>query len=130
MNLRGMVHSQSLRHETRLARGSSSAVLEAPAFVAGLDDVAVIREAIERGGGYHDVTENTEHRSAKARLVVTMIDSLPLVEPAYQVEQQLAARLGERQIAEFGRTPADETPVSNTSASLPATRRQPQPPDG
>ena len=25
----------------------------------------------------------------------------PLVEPAYQVEQQLAARLGERQIAEF-----------------------------
>ena len=74
IDLRGMVHSQSLRHETWLARGSSGAVLEAPAFVAGLDDVQATREAIEQGGGHLGVAE---HRgpSAEARLVVTMIDS-------------------------------------------------------
>src|SRR5271157_4261773 len=99
IGLRGMGHSQSLRHETRLALGSSGAVLEAPAFVASLDDVAVMREAVEKRGRHLGVAEH--RRPFGEGEIGGDDDRRPLVEPAYQVEQQLAARLGERQIAEF-----------------------------
>src|SRR5271166_6974196 len=99
IGLRDMGHSQSLRHVTRLALGSSGAVLETPAFVASLDDVAVMREAVEQGGGHLGVAEH--RRPFGEGEIGGDDDRRPLVEPAYQVEQQLAARLGERQIAEF-----------------------------
>ena len=77
----------------------SGASLEAPALVSGLDDVAVVREAVEEGGGHLGIAEDArpfaegevggdDYRGA-------------LVEPADQVEQQLAARLGEGQVAEL-----------------------------
>ena len=47
----------------------SIAVLEAPAVIAGLDDVAMMRQAIQHGGG-HPGSPNTCGQSAKARLVV------------------------------------------------------------
>jgi hypothetical protein len=40
------------------ARGSSSAVLEAPAFVSGLDDVAVVGEPIEQRRGHLGIDED------------------------------------------------------------------------
>src|SRR5208283_4488652 len=58
IGLRGMGHSQSFRHEPRLALGSPRAVLETPAFVASLDDVAVMGEAVEQGGGHLGVAES------------------------------------------------------------------------
>ncbi len=87
----------------RLGQGGeamiSSAVLEAPAFVAGLDDVAVVGQAIEQRGGHLGVTEDAwpfaeveiggdDHRGL-------------LVEMADQMEQKLAAGLGKRQVAEL-----------------------------
>jgi hypothetical protein len=36
----------------------SVSVFEAPAGVAGLDDVAVVRQSIEHGGGHFDVAEH------------------------------------------------------------------------
>jgi hypothetical protein len=36
----------------------SGAVFEAPAFVSGLDDVAVVSEAVEHGGGQFGVAEH------------------------------------------------------------------------
>ena len=82
-----------------LRLGRSGAVLEPPAVVAGLDDVAVVGEPVEQRRGHLGVAEDAgpfaegqvggdDHRGA-------------LVELADQVEQQLAAGLGERQIAEF-----------------------------
>ena len=78
---------------------SSASVLEAPAGVAGLDDVAVVGQAVEHGGGHLGVAEHlgpigegqvggNEHRRV-------------LVEFADQVEQQLAAGLAERQITQL-----------------------------
>ena len=75
------------------------AVLEAPAVVAGLDDVAVMGEAVEQRGGHLGVAEDA--RPFAEGQVGGDDDRGPLVEPADQVEQQLAAGLGERQIAEF-----------------------------
>ena len=77
----------------------SGAVLEAPALVAGLDDVAVMREAIEQGRGHFGIAEDArpfaegevggdDHRGA-------------FVEAADEMEQQLAAGLGEGQVAEL-----------------------------
>jgi hypothetical protein len=42
----------------RVAGGRLCAVLETPAVVAGLDDVAVVRQAIEHGGCHFGVAEN------------------------------------------------------------------------
>src|SRR5712671_6182234 len=67
--------------EWRVAR--LCAVLEAPAFVAGLDDVAVVCQPVKHGGGHFGVAE----------------DLRPICESeigADQVEQQLAAGLAER----------------------------------
>ena len=77
----------------------SGAVLEAPALVAGLDDVAVMGEAVEQRGGHLGVAEDA--RPFAEGEVGGDDDRGLLVEPADQVEQQLAAGLGEGQIAEF-----------------------------
>ena len=51
--------SRSDRAATRaLATWKSGAVLETPGFVAGLDDVAVMSEAIEQSGGHLGITEH------------------------------------------------------------------------
>jgi hypothetical protein len=77
----------------------SAAVFESPAGIAGLDDIAVMGQAIEHGGGHLGVAEHLgpisegEVGGDQQRGV--------LVELADQVEQQLAAGLAERQIAEL-----------------------------
>ena len=77
----------------------SGAVFEAPAFVAGLDDVAVMGEAVEQRGGHLGIAEDA--RPFAEGEIGRDDDRGALVEPADQVEQQLAAGLGEGQIAEF-----------------------------
>ena len=77
----------------------SAAVFEAPAVVAGLDDVAVVSDAIEQGRGHLGIAE---HGRPFAEGEVGRDDHRgPLVELADQVEQQLAAGAGERQVAEL-----------------------------
>ena len=78
---------------------SSGAVFEAPALVSGLDDVAVVGEAIEERGGHLGVAE---HGRPFAEGEVGRDDDRGLlVETADEVEQELATGLGERQIAEL-----------------------------
>src|SRR5712664_836175 len=78
----------------RAASGRLCAVLEAPAFVAGLDDVAVVCQPVKHGGGHFGVAEDlrpiceSEIGGDQQRRV--------LIELADQVEQQLAAGLAER----------------------------------
>lgn len=79
--------------------GSSEPVLEAPALVAGLDDVAVMGEPIEERCGHLGVAE--DGRPLAEGEVRGDDDGALLVEPADQVEEQLAAGLCEGQIAEF-----------------------------
>ena len=61
-------------------------MLEAPAFVAGLDDVAVVGQPVEQRSSHLGIAEGEvggdDHRAA-------------LVEPAGEVEEQLTAGLGE-----------------------------------
>jgi CRISPR-associated Cas5-like protein len=52
------IAEQSRSWRGRVASGGLSAVLEAPAVVAGLDDVAVVCQAIEHGGRHFGVTEH------------------------------------------------------------------------
>ena len=72
---------------------------EAPAVIASFDDIAMVGDAVERRSGHLGIAEDggplaerqvggDDHRGL-------------LVEPADQVEQQLSAGLGERQIAEL-----------------------------
>ena len=82
-----------------MASGRLYAVLEAPAVVAGLDDVAVVRQAIEHGGCHFGVAEHLRPigegeigRDQERRVFVDFAD---------QVEQQLATGLAERQVAEL-----------------------------
>jgi len=58
IGLRGMV-STPKRYVTIRGAGedASIAVLEAPTVVAGLDDVAMMRQAIQHGGGHPGVAE-------------------------------------------------------------------------
>ena len=79
--------------------GGSAAVLEAPAVVAGLDDVAVMGEPVEQGGRHLGVAEDA--RPVGEGEVGGDDDRGSLVKPADQVEQELAAALRERQVAEF-----------------------------
>src|SRR5208283_4076875 len=78
---------------------SSGAVLEAPAFVAGLDDVAVMGEAVEQRGGHFRIAEDA--RPFSECEIGRDDDRGALVEATDQVEQQLAAGLGEWEIAQF-----------------------------
>ena len=74
-------------------------VPEAPAFVAGLDDLAVMRETVEERGGHLRVAEDA--RPFAEGQVGCHDDGGPLVELADEVEQELAAGLGEGEIAEL-----------------------------
>jgi hypothetical protein len=77
----------------------SCAVFEAPALVACLDNVAVVREAVEQRGGHFGITKNT--RPLAEGEIRGDDDGRAFVEAADGVEQQLAAGLSERQIAEL-----------------------------
>ena len=74
----------------------SAAVFEAPAGIAGLDDVAVMGQAIEHGGGHLGVAEHL--RPIGEGEVGGDEQGGVLVELADQVEQQLSSGLAERQV--------------------------------
>ena len=79
---------------------ASGAVLEAPALVAGLDDLAMVGEPVEQRRGHLGVAG--EHaRPLPEGEVGGDHDGGGLVELADEVEQELAARLREGQVAEF-----------------------------
>src|SRR5208282_4105208 len=80
-------------------RGGSGAVLEAPAFVAGLGDVAVVSEAVEQRGRHLWIAEHA--RPFAEGEVGRDDDRGALIETADEMEQQLPAGLGEGEIAEF-----------------------------
>ena len=77
----------------------SGAAFESPAIVAGLDDVAVVSEAIEQCGGHLGVPEDA--RPFAEGEIGGDDDRGSFVEPADEMEEELAAGLGEGQIAEF-----------------------------
>ena len=83
----------------RIGTGRSDAVLEAPTLVAGLNDVAVVGEAVKQRRGHFGIAKDA--RPFAKREVRRHDHRGLLVEPTDQVEQQLSARLGERQVAEF-----------------------------
>ena len=74
-------------------------VLEAPAFVAGFDDLAVVGETVELRGGHLGIAEHAGP-FAKGQ-VGSDDDGCAFVEFADQVEQELPAGLGKGQIAQF-----------------------------
>jgi hypothetical protein len=78
---------------------SSGAVLEAPTLVAGLDDVTVMRETIEERGGHLWVAKGAGPFTEGE--ICCDDDRRTFVETADQVEQELAAGLRERKIAEL-----------------------------
>src|SRR6516165_12107747 len=75
------------------------AAFEAPAVVAGLDDVAVMGQAVEQRGRHFGIAEHA--RPFPKRKIGGDDDGGALVEPADEVEQKLTAGLRERQIAEL-----------------------------
>ena len=77
----------------------SGAGLEAPALVAGLDDVAAVGEPVEECGRHLGVAEDGGPFSAVE--VRRDDDRCARVKAADQVEQELAARPGERQVSRF-----------------------------
>ena len=76
-----------------LGEGFSAAVFEAPAGVAGLDDVAVMGQAIEHGGGHLGIAEHL--RPIGEGEVGGDQQRCVFVELADQMEQQLSAGLTE-----------------------------------
>ena len=83
------------------SRGRSSAVLEAPALVAGLDNVAVVREPVQQRRRHLCVDEDA--RPFAEGQVGRDDDGGALIEPADQVEQQMPTRLRKRQVAKARR---------------------------
>src|SRR5208282_4394956 len=79
--------------------GLCRAVLEAEAVVSGLQDVAVVGEAIEQRGGHLGVAE--DGRPLTEAEVGCDDDAGAFVEPAEQVEEQGAAGGAERQVAQL-----------------------------
>lgn len=79
---------------------ASGAVLEAPALVAGLDDLAMVGEPVEQRRGHLGVAGEHAWPFPEGE-VGGDHDRGSLVELADQVEQELAARLRERQVAEL-----------------------------
>jgi hypothetical protein len=67
----------------------SSSALEAPTVVAGLDDIAVVGEAIEQRGRHLGVAEDA--RPLSKGEVRGDDDGSALVKPADEVEQELPA---------------------------------------
>src|SRR3974377_2596953 len=76
-----------------------AAALETPLTVAGLDDVAVMGEAVEQRGRHLGIAEHA--RPFAEGEIGGDDDRGALVEPADEVEQELSAGLREWQIAEF-----------------------------
>ena len=75
------------------------AAFKSPAVVARLDDVAMVSQAVEQCGGHLGVAE---HAGPFTEGEIGGDDNgRSLVEPADEVEQELAAGLRERQVAEF-----------------------------
>ena len=103
------------------------AAFEAPTVVAGFHDVAMVSQAVEERGGHLGVAEHagpfTEGKIGGDD------DGRALVEPADEMEQQLFAGLGERQVAEFVEN--DEVhPGSNARRCDPAVHCGSRSPDG
>ena len=107
-------HSEALRHDTWASQDAASedgasedgasedgsiTVLEAPAGVAGLDDVAMIGQPIEHGGGHFGAAEDL-WPIGEGEVGGDQQGGV-LVEFADQVEQQLSAGLAERVVVEF-----------------------------
>ena len=72
---------------------------EAPALVAGLDDVAVMGEAVEQGRGHLRVAERGWPLADGE--VRGDCDRSDLVELANEMEQQLSAGLREGEVSEL-----------------------------
>jgi transposase len=79
--------------------GLSGSVLEAPALVAGLDDVAVMGEPVEESGGHLGIAED-RWPFAEGE-VGGDDDGCAFIKLADQMEQELPAGLGEGQITKF-----------------------------
>ena len=72
---------------------------EAPAVVSRFNDIAVVSEAVEQSSRHLGVCKDA--RPFAEGEIGGDDDGGALVESADEVEQELAAGLGERQIAEF-----------------------------
>jgi len=77
----------------------SGSVLEAPILVGSLEDVTVVGEAIEERGGRLRVAEHA--RPFAEGQVRGDHDGYPLIEAADQMEEELAAGLGEGLVTEL-----------------------------
>src|ERR1700719_406721 len=100
IGLRGMASTPN-RYVTIHEAGedASVTVLEAPTVVAGLNDVAMMRQAIQHGSGHLGVAEYL--RPIGKSQIGGDQQRRVFVQLADQVEQQLAAWLAEWQIAQF-----------------------------
>jgi hypothetical protein len=96
----------------------SGAVFKAPALVAGFDDFAVMGEPVEQRGRHLGVAEDAGPFTKGQ--VGGDDDRGALVQSADQMEEQLAAGLGEREIAEFIEDDEVETGQVIGQAALPA----------
>jgi hypothetical protein len=76
-----------------------AARLKAPAVVAGLDDVTVMGQPVEQRGRHLGIAEHA--RPFSECKISGDDDGGALIEPADEVEQKLAARLGEGKIAQL-----------------------------
>ena len=86
--------------ETRRARVvSSSRLLNSPTVVAGLDDVAMVCQAVEQRGRHLGVAKHAGPFTEGE--IGGDDDGRALVEPADEMEQELAAGLSERQVTEL-----------------------------
>ncbi len=97
MGLRGM-RSTANRYVTKRlwplgqVPPGSGAILEAPAVVAGLDDVAMMRQPVEQGGGHLRIAEDAGPFAEGE--IGGDNDGGALIETADEMEQQLPAGLG------------------------------------
>src|ERR1035441_8250654 len=101
IGLRGMI-SIPKRYVTKpcsFMERRSDAVLEAPAVVAGLDDVAMMSETVEQSRCHLRIAE---HAGPFAERQIGRHDHRgALVEAADQMEQELSASLCEWQVTKF-----------------------------
>ena len=75
------------------------AAFKSPAVVTGLDDVAMVSQAVEQRGGHLGVAEHA--RPFSECEVGGDDDGRALVEPADEMEQELAAGLSKREVTEL-----------------------------
>lgn len=81
------------------ARSVADAVFDAPTIVAGLDNVAVVVEAVEEGGGHPGVGEDL--RPVSVGGVGGDDDRVSFVELVDKSEEELAAGLRKGEVAGF-----------------------------